>query len=582
MAGAIFGFAVLSPFSMHLSHRIHRHIAMHDMGITDVFTSHLYGWSMPFTFLGLVVGLVTGILYVNVRRKHRQVEKSKQFLALIFDSISAGMVVVDKDFRILSANRSYSSQAGIGLTELPGRYCHDVSHHTEEPCSEHGEECPVAATFKSGRNSTSLHEHINSEGVTHIVEIESFPIRNEEGHVDSALEIIRDVTEKKNLERQIKISQKMEALGTMAGGIAHDFNNILSAIIGYAELIRVEVPADSQMKEDADQILIASDRAVKLIKRILAFSRQTEHELISVSPPPIIKETLKLLRSTMPSTVQINQEIDQECANIMAEPTMIYQILMNLCANAVHAVNENGVVEVKLFQEELGDIDLTGRAGLRPGPYMKLSVADNGTGMSAATKQQIFDPFFTTKKQGEGTGMGLAVVHGIVKSLKGFITVDSEPGKGAVFHVFIPIITGAEEGRPISRKADARTVIGTEKILFVDDEDVLSKWAGRVLGQLGYGVTIHTSSRDALEDFRLHPDEFDLVITDQTMPGLSGADLAAEILKIRPTMPVLICTGDSSKISAESIQELGIREYLLKPYEKNKLARMIRKILDGT
>lgn len=395
----------------------------------------------------------------------------------------------------------------------------------------------------------------------------------------------RDITdrnkveeEKEKLEAQLRQSHKMEAVGVMAGGIAHDFNNILSAVVGYAELLKDEVPRDSQARKDVDQILVSSERAVRLVKQILAFSRKEEQKLIPIRPHTVIKETMKLLRSTIPTTTEIHQNIDSQCGAIYADPTKIHQILMNLCSNAVHAMNEKGIIEVNLAQVELTDEDLSVNKEIIPGPYMRLSVADNGTGIDVKTRERIFDPFFTTKEQGKGTGMGLSVVHGIVKSHNGMVTVDSEPGKGTTFNVFIPVIEGAEEMTITARTEDLPS--GDEKILFVDDEEILSILVTRTLGALGYRLTSFTNSADALATFRSKPDEFDLVMTDQTMPGMSGAELTTEILKIRPDMPIIICTGYSSKVSEEDFMELGASEFIMKPYEKNNLAQTVRKVLD--
>jgi CheY-like chemotaxis protein len=372
----------------------------------------------------------------------------------------------------------------------------------------------------------------------------------------------------------------MEAIGTLAGGIAHDFNNILSAIMGYTELAVLGVPEKLPAKQNLQEVLKASHRAKDLVRQILTFSRQGEQERKPVLIFPIVKETLKLLRASLPSTIEIRQKIDSETGVIEANLTQIHQVVMNLCTNAAHAMRENGgVLEVSLVNVEM-DIDTTAQhPDIHPGPYLRLTVSDTGIGIAPDLVERIFDPYFTTKKVGEGTGLGLAVVHGIVKSHGGIIKVYSELGKGSTFHVYFPLIDGFQEITE-TQKVELLPMGDHERVLFVDDEQALVELGEKMLEHLGYEVTVRTSSIEALELFRNQPDRFDLIITDFTMPNMTGDKLAQEVMRLRPGLPVILCTGFSERISEMKAKALGIQEFVMKPFDLNDLARTIRRALD--
>ncbi|KPK26118.1 MAG: hypothetical protein AMK69_12720 [Nitrospira bacterium SG8_3] len=396
----------------------------------------------------------------------------------------------------------------------------------------------------------------------------------------ATLNFVRDITIEKRLEAQLLQAQKMEAIGTLAGGIAHDFNNILSSVIGYTELALEEVSKGGLLHSNLQEVLKAGRRARDLVRQILAFSRQSDQELKPLEISPIIKETLKLLRASLPSTINIKQHMGANLGTVMTDPTQVNQILMNLCTNAAHAMEKNGgTLEVNL--EKVGNgTDVGVRfPGLSPGPYVKLTVSDNGHGMAPEVKERIFDPYFTTKEKGEGTGLGLAMVHGIVKSHGGTITVYSEPEMGATFHVYLPIketetdqATGSEETIPT----------GSERILFVDDEQPIVDIAKQMVEQLGYSMVTRTSSLEALELFRAKPDEFDLVITDMTMPNMTGEELANELMFIRPDIPIILCTGFSRSVTEKKAKAMGIQAFILKPILRQELAETIRRVLDET
>ena len=389
-----------------------------------------------------------------------------------------------------------------------------------------------------------------------------------------------DVTEKRREEARFQQVQKMEALGTLAGGIAHDFNNILSAILGYGEMIsRFEIPEDSPAQESLGQILSASHRAKDLVKRILAFSRQSSVEKINLDVRPLLRESVMFLSSSLPATVEIRQSIDPDAGTIHADPTQIQQVIMNLVANAAHAMEKDGgTLEISLAPGNLSAEEVRAEEGLQEGPHVRLSVADTGHGIDPAVLDRIFEPFFTTKEADKGTGLGLYVVHGIVREHGGMIRVDSAPGKGSAFHVFFPAV----EAGPKEEAAAPETLPkGRERILFVDDEPSLARLGKLALERLGYRVETMTSAREALEAFRRDPDSFDLVITDTTMPGMRGEVLVDRLRNIHPGIPVIICSGFNERLDEEKALAIGASAFVLKPLNLNDLARVVRNTLDS-
>ncbi|MFT5730978.1 MAG: PAS domain S-box-containing protein [Desulforhopalus sp.] len=402
---------------------------------------------------------------------------------------------------------------------------------------------------------------------------------------DQSLIVMNDISERKNaegerkkLELRLQQAQKMEAIGTLAGGIAHDFNNLLAVILGYTDLAKEDAPPGTHFEKDLDEVTGAAIRAKDLVKQILAFSRETEVERFLIKIPPIIKECLLMLRSSIPTTINIIEDIDPQCGTIQADPSQVHQILMNLCTNAYHAMEgAGGTLSVALKTTYIKPDDKKNIFLLTPGEYIKCTVSDTGVGIGPDVMRKIFDPYFTTKEVGKGTGMGLAIIHGIMNEYGGAITVESQLGKGAAFHVYFPAV---KEGALPTAKNQKDIPIGSERVLFIDDEAILADMGKDMLERLGYHVTVRYSSLEALETFQNTPDKFDLVITDQTMPGMTGADLARRILQIRPMVPIILCTGYSSIIDEDSTKGLGIKEYALKPITKADIAVLIRKVLD--
>lgn len=408
--------------------------------------------------------------------------------------------------------------------------------------------------------------------------ISYYPYFQDNGSVAGIVENTRDSTSRKKLEEQLQQAQKMEAIGTLAGGIAHDFNNILGAIMGYTEMLAWDIPDSVDLQKKVQQILKASDRAKELVHQILSFSRQHDQERKPVQMYLIIKEALKLLKASLPSTIEIRQEISAKRSTVLANPTQIHQVLMNLCTNAHHAMRETGgVLTVKLYTEEVS-ADQALQYDLAEGHYLALAVVDTGHGMSVTTKERIFDPYFTTKKKGEGTGLGLSVIHGIMKAHDGAVIAQSEVGQGSTFTAFFPMTEDKEDKVP--QPADSLPT-GRERILFVDDEPVLVEIGGQMLQHLGYAAECVSDSVEALRIFQASPDDFDLVITDMTMPHMTGDILAREILKVKPGLPIIMATGFSELMTEEKAKRAGITDFLMKPLVVRELASIIRRVLDA-
>jgi PAS domain S-box-containing protein len=405
------------------------------------------------------------------------------------------------------------------------------------------------------------------------------PIFNQEGQVVRWFGTNTDITEFKQLEVQARQSQKMEAIGTLAGGIAHDFNNILMGVVGYTELAKQRAGGNEEVKRHLDEVLVAGQRAKELVQQILAFSRQTDQERQPVELQLVVKEVCKFLRASLPATIDIRQNFTEATTIILGDPIQMHQVVMNLCANAEYAMRENGgLLELKL-EHVAGEIDGRGMLpDLKGGSSVRLTVRDTGAGMTPEMAQRIFEPFFTTKGVGEGTGMGLAVVHGIVLSHGGVIHVESEPGQGTTFSIYFPEMEARgieEEENPFQQEI----FMGRGNILFVEDEETLARLGEEALRVLGYEVMVCTSSVAALEVFRAEPFRFDAVVTDQTMPNMTGEVLARELLRLRPDVPIILCTGFSHAITPEQAKAIGIRAYLLKPLLIKDLGSALRDVL---
>ncbi len=531
--------------------------------------------------LPLAVQRALGEVEAHTARRlaEEALRESEKKYRLVFDNANDAIMIHDEQRRILEVNPLACERLGYTHEELTSMTVEQVDTPDEAAhLPERG-----ARLMEFGRMVFET-VHQRKDGSPVPTEVSS--CRIEWDDQPAVMSICRDITERKqaeegvkNLHAQLQQAQKMEAIGTLAGGIAHDFNNILGAILGYAELAQEDSPVGSMLRKDIDQVVKASHRAKDLVKQILAFSRQVENVRQPIQPALIVREAVKMLRSSLPSTIAITQNIDMDAGLILADPTQIHQIVMNLGSNALHAMEETGgTLSISLQKKALATADIVSKPGVRPGEFIQLSVGDTGAGIAPELWDKIFDPYFTTKEIGKGTGMGLSIIHGIVKSYGGCVFFQSHPGKGTVFEVMLPIVV---EEVVVEAKPAEVVQFGNERILYVDDEELLAEMGKSMLERLGYQVTVRSSSLEALTTFQNQPEMFDLVITDQTMPGMTGSDLARRIMQIRPFMPIILCTGYSNLISEEKAKSLGIKGFAMKPLARKSISGLIREVLDG-
>jgi PAS domain S-box-containing protein len=514
------------------------------------------------------------------KRMEEELKQSEERFRMVVESAPDAIFV-----RSVSGHFVYLNDAAVRLF---GAASSDqlIGMHIREriPPEEYAAIADRIGRLNEGQAAPMIEQtFLRMDGCPVTVEVSAVPLRYE--GANGALVFARDISERKRAERALRESerglrqlQKMEAMGTLAGGIAHDFNNILAVMIGFTEMAMLETEELPDVHSNLEQVYKAGLRAQDLVRQILTFSRQSEQEKKPVCVSPLIKEAVKMLRATIPSSIQIRQTIHPRTSAIMADPTQIHQIVMNLVTNASHAVQEvgAGTIEITFIEETLDQKSAAIHPDLKPGKYIVLKVRDNGPGIPPGVIERIFDPFFTTKETGKGTGMGLAVVHGIVKSHGGAISVESQAGAGSTFAVYFPALA-----KETARLEDATEPIpcGAGRILFVDDEETLTSMGQLMLKRLGYEADIRTSSLDALDAFRANPLKYDLVITDYTMPGMTGMALSEELLKIRPDIPIILCTGYSEITTPEKAKAAGIRELIMKPVVLQQLAQAINKVL---
>ncbi|ACL06100.1 multi-sensor hybrid histidine kinase [Desulfatibacillum aliphaticivorans] len=539
-----------------------------DGGIVDVLLS-----ATPIDPSDHGVGLTFTALDISERKKiERSVQVAHELLLTILDSIDATISVADmKTYEILFMNKYMVESFGRDLT---GELCWQAFRGGSGPCSfcsnsrlldDHGQ--PTGLYSWQGKNPITEKWYINHDRA----------IQWTDGRM-VRLQIATDITQIKDLEEKLRQSQKMESIGNLAGGIAHDFNNILFPIMGLSEMLMDDLPKNSQERESAEEIFKAGKRGSDLVKQILAFSRQSEQKKVPTRIQSILKEVLKLSRSTIPAYIEINQAIQSDCGMVLADPSQMHQVGMNIITNAYHAVEDKGgTITVRLEERNLEEAE-AGKYDLRPGRYLVLSVNDTGCGMPEKLVDKIFDPYFTTKEQGKGTGLGLAVVYGIVKEHSGTVKVHSAVGKGSTFDVYLPLMEKAGLAEPVKTMADLPT--GHERIFLVDDEEAIANLEKMMLTRLGYTVASYTSSVKALEAFEADPHAYDLVVTDMTMPSLTGAQLAGKVRSLRKSMPIIICTGFSEKMDEAKAKDLGVAGLLMKPIDRADLAKTVRRVLD--
>lgn len=509
---------------------------------------------------------------VERKKAEATIRKSEEQWYRTFNSFSDIVTIQNPDLTIVKANQATYLTLNRTWDEVIGHHCYELFHGTKNPCPD----CPLQETGRTFKSYTGeiYHAELNKTFL-----VSSSPIFDGQGELEYIAHVAKDITEMKQLQSQLLQAQKMEAVGLMAGGMSHNFNNNLAIILGNVELAQIKMPAASDVIEYLKNAKIAVLRSRDLIQQILTFSRKGEKDIVPMQPAVIVDETLALIRSTMPSTVNLQEviSISSRDISIKADPSRIQEILLNLCNNAVHAMEETGDLTVSLEAVLLQPQDIPAQYGGVPGRYVQLSVQDSGSGITEETQQKIFDPFFTTKDVGKGTGMGLSTVYGIVEQHNGMIKVRSSVGQGTTFEIYFPVIE--------FQQLESSSVIhdlprGDEKILFLDDDEMLANVWSQMLTEHGYKVSTMTNSIEAVKLFAANPDYFDLVITDQTMPELSGQDFIRELLSIRPKLLTILCTGYSSKIDEDKAKKQGIKAFCMKPLDLAELLETIRRVLD--
>ncbi len=501
-------------------------------------------------------------------------EQERLRLATAIEQTVEGCIITDQQGNISYVNPAMERLSGYAREEVIGR-------PVDILIGDQPEKTPLPGIWdiiQGGRVMCGHFTGRRKNGAPYDTETTISPIRDSNGEIINHVFVQRDITHEKEVERKLLQAQKMEAIGTLAGGVAHDFNNILTAILGFAQLAKYNIPAGNPSLSDLDDVIKAGRRARDLVRQILAFSRQSEQVRQPMQLASIIKEAIKLLRATIPATIEIVQEIDPNSGPVMADPTQIHQVLMNLCTNAYHAMREKGgTLLVGLADVTVDQETARINPGLNEGDYLLLTVSDTGQGIEQAIVDRIFEPYFTTKGVGEGTGLGLSVVHGIVIDLGGIIKVESQPGKGSTFTIYLPRVRGEVA---VADTADQKGMGGAEHILLVDDEPAIVHMGQKLLSRLGYTVTTRVSSIEAWELFRHDPHRFDLVITDQTMPHLTGIELSREISRLRPDMPIILPPRFNTLITPDKARQLGISEFVMKPLIPHDLEMIVRQVLD--
>jgi len=504
--------------------------------------------------------------------------ESESFVKNILESVDEGIIVIDREYRIISSNKAYCRQNNTTCEEVLGRHCYEISHHIVAPCYETGENCATRNTFETGQPCEFMHIHHINGGEPIYVETKSYPLKDKEGNIIAVIEIVNNITEKKKLEDQLRQSQKMEAVGLLAGGIAHDFNNILTAIIGYGNLLLKRAKEDKEMTTYVDHILSSAERAANLTQSLLAFSRKQIINPRPVNVNDIIKKIERLLLRLIGEDIRFKTFLADSDLTVMADSGQIEQVLMNFATNARDAMPKGGVLTVETGLVEFDTKFISVHGYGEPGRYALISVSDSGTGMDEKTREKIFEPFFTTKELGKGTGLGLAMVYGIIRQHNGYVNVYSEPGQGTTFKIFLPMSKlSAEEAGPAEHAAP---VGGTETVLLAEDNEEVRKLMRAVLEEFGYTVIEAADGEDAVNKFRENKDRIKLFLSDVIMPGKSGKEAYEEIIKLRPDIKTLFMSG----YTADIIDRKGIitegLDFISKPVSPNELLRRIRDVLD--
>ena len=514
------------------------------------------------------------------KRAEEALKRSEEFIRSILTSIDEAFVVVAPDYRIISANAAYGRQMGLGLEEIIGRNCYEISRHVSRPCCELDPDSPCRRTFETGEPAVFHHAQLDSKGNEAHVETKTYAIKDDSGTVKAVIEIINDITEKKKLEDQLRHAQKMEGIGTLAGGIAHDFNNILSAIIGYGHVALMNMQKDDPQRLNIERMLESADRAAALTQSLLAFSRKQIIDRKPIDLNTVLKKVEKFLARVIGEDVEIRMTLHESVLTIFADAGQLEQVFMNLATNARDAMPNGGLLTIETTITELDNGFVTAHGYGKPGTYAMIVATDTGVGINEETRKKIFEPFFTTKEVGKGTGLGLAMVYGIIKQHDGFINVYSEPGKGTTFRIYLPLIKTAvaDENRPAVSEPPQG---GAEKILLAEDDANLRKLTQTVLEEFGYTVITANDGEEAIAKFRENRDGIQLLLFDLIMPKMNGKEACDEIRKIKPDIKVIFASGYAPDFVRRRTLVDKQDQLLFKPLSPMAILRKVRSVLDG-
>ncbi len=567
--------------SLVLSMRITRNLSSLVHGLGEIERGNL-SFTLTLTGHDELMDVAESFNKMVLKRKEMEnaVQRSEAFLSSVLEGIGEGVVVIDRDYRIISANKGYCSQVKMPCDDIIGKHCYEISHRIDEPCHEkaNGCDCAVKKCFETGEPHRAIHTHYDRTNTPFYIETNAYPLKDAAGQVVSAIETLMDITEKKALEAQLMQAQKMESVGLLAGGVAHDFNNILTAIIGYANLLRMNMEKDSQSAAYVEQILASSERAANLTRSILAFSRK---QIIDPKPmllSDVITRLQKLLLRIIGEDIELRTSMPPQENAVMADVGQIEQVLMNLCTNAKDAMPDGGILMIETELFEFNEEYIKRHPFAKIGKYMALSVSDTGHGLDENTKERIFEPFFTTKETGRGTGLGLSIVYGIIKQHNGFINVYSEPGKGTTFRIYLPAIE--KDAAALAAPALTPVIGGTETVLLAEDDAAVRELTQNILEEYGYRAILAEDGEDAAKQFMANPGSIDLLVLDVMMPKKSGKAVYDEARERKPGIKAIFMSGyTANMIDKKGILEAGIA-FIAKPFSPNAFLRKVREVLD--
>ncbi len=499
--------------------------------------------------------------------QRKSAEATQLRLMTAIEESDDSIIITDQLGLVQYANPAFERTTGYRCDEVTGQPLEYLARLPQDENTPALPYLPWKGRFTCNRKGGEEYE----------IDLTLSPVHSPEGHITHYAWVCRDVTNQIRMEQHLRQAQKMEAIGTLAGGIAHDFNNILSPIIGYTEMVNRSLAPGDKQKQRLDNVLVSANRAKELVQQILSFSRRQEEKRSLISIPPIVKETVRLMRASLPATIQISQMIPDCKEYVLADATQMHQVLMNLFTNAYQAMRDGGVLAVEVKSVRVSPRDFKSRIIPRAGNYIRISVSDTGSGMDRDTIEHIYEPYFTTKAPGEGTGLGLFMTHGIVERHDGFIDVQSELGKGTTFQIHLPIAEQQTRNNEIT--ANAPAISGSGHILLVDDEAPITNMLAQMLEGLGYRVSVKNNSMEALHLFREQPSGFDLVITDQTMPHLTGTQLAKFMIGLRPSLPVILCSGFCETLTEDDMRSFGIRRFVGKPICFSEFSHIVHQVM---